>query len=595
MELKNRNEINLEYTWDLTHIFKNKDAWEKEFNEVKELLPKLEEYKGKLATSKDILKTTLDTMCYINQKLDKVVIYCFLQKSQDNGDTNAQEMNSRATALAVEYSTISSYIVPEIVAIDENMLKEWANSGEMIVYKHTFDNILRGKAHILDGEKEKILAMLGEVSQTPSDSFDMLTEVDMVFPSITDENGNKVQLTHGNYSVYRESSDPKVRQEAFNTYFGMFNSFINTITATYSGSIKMDGFMAKVKNFESSRHMSLFDANVPIEVYDNLIKSIHSFLPSMNKYLQLRKKTLNLDVLNMYDLYCPMVEEVDYPMSFENAKELVKNACKPLGDNYSKLLDKAYNEKWIDVYENKGKTTGAYSCGLYGVHPYVLLNYTDTLDDAFTLAHELGHAMHSYLSSEKQEFVNHDYKITVAEVASTVNEVLLTMYLLENEKDKKRKAYLLNHFLEGFRTTVFRQTLFAEFELKAHEMYQNNIPLTAEALSNLYKELNEVYYEGAYINDLQKVEWARIPHFYRYFYVYQYATGFCSAVAIAKTILETQEPSKYLEFLSTGGSDYPINELKIAGIDLTSEETIKKALKVFDDTVNELTQIMEEI
>lgn len=594
MELKQRNEMNKDFTWDLTQIYKNEAHWQDELNATEKLIPSMEILAGTLGNSKKVFKNALDTIFVLAERINRVYVYSFLQKSEDNGDSHYQEMQARATTLDVSFSTAIAFLEPEILAIEGDLLKSWMEENDMAVYVQTIANIIRGKAHILDSDKEKLLAMLGEVSSTPTDTYDMLCDVDMTFPTMLDENGVEIQITHGNFGVLRESNDPRVRKESFEKYFEVYQNFINTTATTYSGSVKKDAFFAKVKNFESSRHSALFNSNVPISVYDNLIVAVHSGLPTMKKYLALRKKSLKLDELNMYDLYCPMIDEIEYPMNFEEGKIIVKEACKPLGEKYAQLLDIAYKNKWMDVYENKGKSTGAYSCGVHGIHPYVLLNYTDKLVDSFTLAHELGHAMHSYLSSEKQSYVNHDYKITVAEVASTVNEVLLTMHLLKVETDKKRRAYILNHFLEGFRTTVFRQTLFAEFEEKAHKMYWEGTPLTAESLNKIYFELNELYYEGATINKLQEVEWSRIPHFYRFFYVYQYATGFCSAVTIVSDILETGDPSKYLEFLATGASDYPINELKIAGIDLTDPNTIKKALKVFDDSVNELTTLMGE-
>ncbi|MDD6274377.1 MAG: oligoendopeptidase F family protein, partial [Clostridiaceae bacterium] len=337
---------------------------------------------------------------------------------------------------------------------------------------------------------------------------------------------------------------------------------------------------------------ALFASNVPVSVYDSLVEAIHNGLPTMRRYLDLRRRVLGLEELHLYDLYAPMVEDIDFKMPYEDAQVLVKKALAPLGEEYAALLDKAFQGKWIDVYENHGKTTGAFSCGVYGVHPYVLLNYTDTLDDAFTLAHELGHAMHSYKSSETQDYVNHDYQILVAEVASTVNEVLLTKYLLSVETDSRRRAYILNHFLEGFRTTVFRQTLFAEFERRAHEMYESGTPLTAQSLSAEYHALNDLYYAGAVNDETMDIEWARIPHFYNAFYVYQYATGFCSAVAIANGILTTGDASRYLRFLTTGGSDYPLEELKIAGVDLTKPDTVESALKVFSETLDEMEKVL---
>lgn len=595
MELKQRKEMNSQFTWDLSQIYKSREKWEKDYAEVADLIQKIPTLVGTLKASKQGLKVGLDFIAEVSCRCERVYLYALLTKSTDNGDADFQSIQARSQSLLVILGTLSAFVDPEILSIPKETLSQWTEELDMAVYRHTLENTSRTRDHILDGDKEKMLAMLGEAASTPSDCFEMLESVDMLFPSITDENGKQVTLTHGSFGVYRDSKNQAVRKEAFDKYFGEFKKYINTFAAMYCGAVKLDSFFADVRGYESSCHASLFKTNVPVSVYDSLVQAVHSGIPTMSRYLQLRKNVLGLKDLNMYDLYNPIVQSVEYPMPYEKAKELVKAACKPLGENYGKLLDKAFSEGWIDVYENKGKTTGAYSCGVYGVHPYVLLNYSDKLDDAFTLAHELGHAMHSYLSSEKQEYVNHDYEITVAEVASTVNEVLLTLYLLKTEKDKNRKAYILNHFIESFRTTVFRQTLFAEFERHAHDMHKAGTPLTAKTLSGIYRELNELYYSGAEINELQDIEWARIPHFYNSFYVYQYATGFCSAVAIAKAITQEKDPSSYLEFLETGGSDYPINELKIAGVDLTSPDTVKKALKVFDESLTELEELLKEI
>jgi oligoendopeptidase F len=417
----------------------------------------------------------------------------------------------------------------------------------------------------------------------------------MTFPDITGEDGKPATLSHGSYGLYRDSRVRSVRKEAFETYHQEFQRYINTFAAMYAGQVKLDTFYADARGYESAAEKSLYANNVPLSVYDSLVEAVHRNLPTMQKYLALRKKVLGLDELHMYDLYCPMVEDVTYEFDLETAKALVKKALEPLGADYQKLLDKAYAENWMDVYENKGKTTGAFSCGVHGVHPYVLLNFTNSLEDVFTMAHELGHAMHSYLSSANNSYANHDYRLLVAEVASTVNEVLLTKYLLKTETDKKKRAYLLNHFLESFRTTVFRQTLFAEFERKAHDMYKDGQPLTAETLSQVYHDLNAEYYQAAVVDPLQDAEWARIPHFYSSFYVYQYATGFSSAVAIADGIYETGDPSNYLKFLTTGGSDYPMEELKIAGVDLSSPQVVDRALGVFAETLEELTGLLEEL
>ena len=569
MELKSRKDMNPEFMWDFTHIFPTKEAWEAAYKEAEAMTAGLAAYEGTLGESAAALQKGLDAVNAAGEKLERVYLYAMLHKAGDNGDPEYQAMDARCTTLYVSFQMAIAFLTPEILSIPEETLAAYMKEEGLATYRHMVEDMCRARAHTLDAARERMLAQLSDAAQTPDNSFTMLESVDMTFPAITDEAGNEVTLTHGNFGVYRESTDQRVRRESFEKYFGEFKRYINTFAAMYAGSVKFDTFFASVRGHKSACEAALFSNNVPISVYDSLVEAIHSRLGTMRQYLELRKRVLGLDALNMYDLYNPMLESVEFKVTYEESKALVKEALKPLGEEYGKLLDKAYAEHWMDVYENKGKTTGAFSCGVHGVHPYVLLNFTDTLDDAFTMAHELGHAMHSYKSSETQDYANHDYRILVAEVASTVNEVLLTKHLLKTETDKKRRAYILNHFLEGFRTTVFRQTLFAEFERKAHEMEQAGEPLTAQSLNKVYRDLNELYYEGAVVNDLMEIEWARIPHFYNAFYVYQYATGFSSAVAIANRILTTGDPSDYLRFLTLGGSDYPLAELKVAGVDLT--------------------------
>lgn len=590
-----RKNMNPDFMWDFSHIFETREDWEKAYSEASELIAGLATLPGTLCESAESLASGLEKIFAAAEKTELVYVYASLHKNGDNGDPEYQQMEGRAINLFVALSTSISFMEPEILAADEEKILAFLESDCLKTYRHQIKDILRAREHMLSAEQEKMLAMLSDVSSNCHNIFDMLESVDMTFPTITDEQGNEVTLTHGNFGVYRESSDQRVRKESFDKYFGEFKKFINTFAAMYAGSVKTDTYFSRVRGFSDPCTAALYSGNVPVSVYDSLCEAVHSGLPTMKKYLSIRKKALGLDELHMYDLYCPIVDDIDMKVNFEDAKELVKKATLPLGETYQKLLDRAYSEHWIDVYENKGKTTGAFSCGVFGVHPYVLLNYTDTLDDAYTLAHELGHAMHSYFSDTTQDYANHDYKIMVAEVASTVNEVLLTKYLLSVETDKKRRAYILNHFLEGFRTTIFRQTLFAEFERRAHEMYMEGQPLTAQSLCALYRELNELYYDGAVIDELQDIEWARIPHFYRAFYVYQYATGFSSAVAIASRIFESGDASAYLEFLKTGGSDYPLEELKIAGVDLTKPETVKNAMKVFAESLDEFEALLEEI
>ena len=593
MALKNRREMDPKFQWKLSDIFETQAAWEQAFQNAKKAVDTLGALEGTLKQSPQQLKAGLDQIYAATQQVELVYLYANLFKSGDNGDPEAQRLEGRAMSLYVALSTALSFVDPEILAIPKAELDAWLRLPELQEYRHILEDTDRMRPYSLPKEQEKMLAQLADAAGAPDEAFTMLESVDMTFPDITGEDGKPAPLSHGTYGLYRDSRNRAVRKEAFETYHGEFQRYINTIAAMYSGQVKLDEYYANVRGYKNALEKSLFGNNVPVAVYDSLVEAVHGGLPIMERYLKLRKKTLKLDALHMYDLYCPMVDEVSYDIDFEDCKALVKKALAPLGEDYAKLLDKAYREQWMDVYENKGKTTGAFSCGVFGVHPYVLLNYTRSLEDAFTMAHELGHAMHSYYSSANNSFANHDYRLLVAEVASTVNEVLLTKYLLKTETDPKRRAYLLNHLLESFRTTVFRQTLFAEFERDAHEMYRNGEPLTAELLSRRYHELNELYYKGAVVDPLQDAEWARIPHFYSAYYVYQYATGFCSAVAIADGIYETGDPSGYLKFLTTGGSDYPLEELKIAGVNLTKPQVVQRALKVFESTLDELEALLE--
>ena len=592
MALQTRAEAKKEFTWNFSDIFADDAAWEAAYKKAAEEVEKIPALAGTLGKSVAGMKAALDLITEVSRQVEVLYIYSMLRMNVDNGDPTYQAMNGRATNLLVRLSTVAAFVGPEILSIDEKKLAEMMADPALKTYRHALEDTDRMRKYTLDRHSEEMLAMLSDAAGGTSDAFKMLESVDMTFPEIKDGNGETVTLTHGNFGVFRESGDARVRKESFEAYFGEFKRYINTFAAMYAGSVKMDNYYTRVRGYGSTCERALFADNAPVSVYDKLIEAVHSGLPTMRRYLELRRRVLGLKELNMYDLYCPIVADVDMKIPYADAQKLVKEATKPLGEEYGKLLDRAFSERWIDVYENKGKTTGAYSCGVYGVHPYVLLNYSDKLDDAFTLAHELGHSMHSWFSDTTQDFANHDYRIMVAEVASTVNEVLLSKYLLKTETDPKKRAYILNHFLEGFRTTVFRQTLFAEFERQAHDAEMNGTPLTAETLNGIYRKLNELYYAGAVINELQDIEWARIPHFYNAFYVYQYATGFSSAVAIADRILNHNGAADYLRFLSTGGSDYPLEELKIAGVDLTKPDAVAGALKEFDNALTELENLL---
>ncbi len=590
--MKNRNEIPAQYKWDFTHIFKTKEDWEKAYSEVESKISTLSEIKGTLGNSAESLCAAYDKLFGFYQEFEPVADYAFFSKTLDGGDSAAQVMCDRVGMLSVKAGSATAFFEPELMEIPDEKLAEFMTYEPMKKYAHIIEDSVRLRDHVLDEKSEGILAKMGKITGTPSDAYGMFTDVEMQIPTIKDSNGNEHELTSGNFTVMRESSDRVLRENAFEAMFGTYGKYINTLAAIYGGSVKQDNVFAEIRGYNSAREASLAGSNVPEEVYDALIEAIHASIPSMSKYLKLRKKALGLEKLDVYDIYTPMVADIEYPMPYEKACEIVVEAVAPLGKEYQDVIRRAINENWIDVYETPGKESGAFSAGVYGIHPFIKLNYTDSLDDAFTLAHELGHAMHSYLSAEKQDYATHDYKLLVAEVASTCNEVLLTKYLLKTETDKKRRAYILNHFLEGFRTTVFRQTLFAEFEHKAHALEASGTPINAECLNNVYADLVKLYYPDAEFCDTLKYEWSYIPHFYRAYYVYQYATGFSSAVAIASNILETGDASSYLEFLSTGGSDYPLNELKIAGIDLTSPEVVENAMKVFDETIDELDAIL---
>ncbi len=592
MELKNRADMDPRYTWDLTPIFKDEAEWEAALATATETVKALSGIPGTLGNSVDSFKAGMDAIFTAAEQMERLLCYASLRKSGDNGDPKSQEMEARGISLATAFQSAVSFLNPEILAMDPEYLAECMKDERMATYRHMVEDVCRARAHTLDAQREMMLAMMSDAAQTPSNVYDMFESVDMTFEPITGENGEEVPLSHGSFAVFRESRCREVRADAFKKYFGAFEKFINTLSAMYAGSVKFDCYFADVRGYESACEAALDGNNVPVKLYDNLVETVHGGLDTMKRYLDLRKKLMGVDNLHIYDLYVPIVDEVEFSMTYEEACALVKEALKPLGEEYGKLLDRAFSERWIDVYENKGKTTGAYSMGVYGVHPYVLLNHTDTLDSVFTLAHELGHAMHSFHSDAARDYVNHDYCIFVAEVASTVNEVLLTKHLLKTETDPKRRAYVLNHFLEGFRTTVFRQTQFAEFERKAHDMQKAGIPLTAESLNKVYRDLNALYYQGVELDSYTDVEWSRIPHFYRAFYVYQYSTGFCSAVSIADRILNENGAADYLRFLATGGSDYPIEELKIAGVDLTKPDALESAMRVFAETMDEMEQAM---
>lgn len=588
-----RQEQDPKLQWRLSDLYEDTGAWERALQEAQAQVAAIEAHRGRLGESADTLLTVLRNRSAAERQLVQAYTYAHLHKDTDNGNATYQGMTDRAMQAMVAAQAALSFIEPEILEIAPETLRAWAQEPRFQNFRFYLEDLDRQRAHLLSAAEERILAMAEDPLGGADNAFTMLSDVDLDFGTVVDAQGQEVKLTHSTYGLLLESPDRRVRRDAFRNLYKAYRSVKNTIAATYAASVKADVFRARVRGYAGSLEAALDGNNVPVAVYEQLIEAVHEKLPALQKYLALRKRQLGLDQLEMYDLYTPIVPECSMPMTYEEAKALVKEALKPLGERYGRLLDEAYENHWIDVYESAGKTSGAFSWGVYGVHPFVLLNHQDNVDHAFTLAHELGHAMHSYYSNEKQPYETADYRIMVAEVASTVNETLMMQYLLGHETDPVKRAYLINQQLESYRTTCFRQTMFAEFELKAHRMAENGEPLTVESLSRVYRELNELYYAGVVVDDDIASEWMRIPHFYNAFYVYQYATGICTATALARDILEHGGAPRYLDFLSSGGSDYPIRLLQNAGVDLTDKASIASALEVFEQGVDELEQLLK--
>ncbi len=587
-----RAELDQAMTWDLSAMFSNDQEWEAAFTALQKDIAEFPAFSGTLNQGPEALLKAVRREFEISLALERLYVYAHMKRDEDNAVAKYQGMTDRAMQQGVAFGASASFMTPEMLEIDPATMRSWIDGDVLKEYRRILNNIERARPHTLTQNEEKLLALAGEPLAAADSIFTMLNNADIRFGEIKNEEGETVEITQGNYRSFVESKDRAVRENAYKTLYTSYTNLKNTLSASYAASVKSDVFYARARNYESAIGMALYASDVPLSVYDGLIEAVESRLPSLGKYLDLRRRALGLDELRMYDLYVPIVPEVQKRMEYEEAKTLVKAALAPLGPDYAKMLDTAYESRWIDVEENRGKTTGAYSWGAYGTHPFVLLNYQPEADYAFTLAHELGHAMHSHYSDTALPYQDAQYKIMAAEVASTVNEVLLTRYMLSQEKDEARRAYLLNHFLEQFRTTVYRQTMFAAFERESHRMCEAGEPLTVESLCEVYGKLNEKYYPGVVVDDEIKIEWARIPHFYNAFYVYQYATGFCAAVAIARGILEGKGLDSYLAFLKSGGSDFPITLLQKAGVDLTKPESILTSLDEFDRMVGELAKLV---
>ncbi|EGW36122.1 oligoendopeptidase F [Desulfosporosinus sp. OT] len=594
--LKSRAEIPEDYKWHLEDIFSNNDQWEKEFSHIEQLLGEGKKFEGHLADTPDTLIACFQWLDDLSIRIEEVYSYARMRRDEDNRNATYQALTDRAGALAVKVGSATSFVVPELLAMPEARLEEFrAQTSKMELYNHALEDILRKKEHVLSSAEEKLLAEVSEVAEAPGAIFSMANNADLKFPSIEDESGQSIELTKGNFIHFMESHKQGVRKAAFETLYRTYEKQRNTWAATLNSSVKSDVFFAKARRYPSAIEASLDDDRVPLKVYDSLVDTVHEFLPQMHRYIQLRKKALNLNELHMYDIYVPIVPETTMTITYQEAKEMVIEGLRPLGEDYVKILAEGFQQKWIDVYENEGKTSGAYSWGTYRAHPYVLLNHQDTLNSMFTLAHEMGHSLHTYFSNRKQPHLYAGYKIFVAEVASTLNEALVMEYLLEKTNDPKVLAYLINHYLEQFRGTIFRQTMFAEFEKKIHSVVEEGGALTADNLSEIYRELNAVYYGAEVILDPEiALEWARIPHFYNAFYVYKYATGFSAAIAFARAILDEGQPAvtRYIEFLSGGSSDYPIDLLRKAGVDMETPAPVRNALQVFKGLVDRLETLL---
>ncbi|MGQ3478900.1 oligoendopeptidase F [Paenibacillus sp. TY11] len=594
-EIVKRADAPVENTWKLEDLFPNRKAWDQEYEEVKQLAKKAAQFQGKL-NSAEAIGNCFKLEDELSLKTERVYVYAHLHHDEDTAEPTYQGLSQKAKKLGVEVSESLSFVTPEILALPDSQLDAFIEDPKLADYRFTLQEMKREKAHILGKTEEALLAQVGNLAQAPQTIFGMLNNADLKFPKIKDENGKEVELTHGSYIQFLESPHREVRERAFKAVYDTYAKNKNTIASTLSANVNKNIFYSRVRKYPSVLEMSLYGDNIPKEVYTNLIDTIHESLPLLHRYIKLRKKLLGVDELHMYDLFAPLVDEYKMDITYEDAKKQTKEGLKPLGEDYLASLQKGYDERWIDVYENENKRTGAYSWGAYGTHPYVLLNHKDNLNSMFTLAHEMGHALHSYYSDNALKYRDAQYTIFLAEVASTTNEALLMDYLLNKSTDPKEKMYLLTYYADQFRTTVFRQTMFAEFEKIVHERAEQGESLTPQLLSEIYYDLNVKYHgPGMKVDKDIEMEWARIPHFYNSFYVYKYATGFSAATSFSKQILEEGQPAvdRYLGFLKSGGSDYSINILKKAGVDMSSPQPIREAMSVFEEVITEMEKLTE--
>ncbi|MDG4590381.1 oligoendopeptidase F [Enterococcus faecium] len=598
-QLPKREELPENLTWDLTKIFSSDQEFDEKYLELSEELKQSEKHKGTLDQGASQFLNAIEFVLRVYRQTEVIYVYAHLKNDQDTGNTDYQALYARASSLFSKVSEAVSWFEPEILQLsDDQIWQYFKEEPKLEVYRHYIQQIVDNRAHVLSAEQESLLAGAGEIFDASSDTFAVLNNADLVFPTIEGENGEIVQLSHGVYGQLLESTDRRVREAAFKGLYSVYEQFRNTFASTLGTHIKGHNFKAKVRNYSSAREASLSNNHIPESVYDTLVDVVNKHLPLLHRYMELRKHLLEVEKLHMYDLYTPVLGEAPITFTYEEAKEKALEALKPMGEEYMAIVEKAFSERWIDVVENKGKRSGAYSSGSYDTNPYILLNWHDTLDQLFTLVHEMGHSVHSYFTRSNQPYVYGDYSIFLAEIASTTNENILTEYLLETEKDPRVRAYVLNHYLDGFKGTVFRQTQFAEFEHFMHTEDEKGVPLTSEYLSDSYGKLNAKYYGPAVEEDPEiKFEWSRIPHFYYNYYVFQYSTGFSAASALAKKILN-QEPEaleNYLAYLKAGNSDYPVEVMKKAGVDMTQAAYIEDAMSMFEQRLNELEELIDRL
>ena len=596
-ELKTRDQIDSKYKWNIEAMIPDESVISGELETIKKEAEAYgEDFAGRLTESADTLLAAFQKRDDIWRRLEKIYVYARMRRDENNAETKYQAMADQCNSVIAAVSASMAFFTPELLSASEETILAYIDAAPGLeIYRFAICDTMRQKAHILTQAEENILAQMSEITGATNDIFTMLNNADIKFGTIIDEDGDETEVTHGNFIKFMESHDRDVRKNAYNAVYDAYKELINTIASAYNYNTKTDVVSARIRKYESARAAALSGDNIPAEVYDNLVAEVHKNLPAMHRYVELRKKLLGVDKLYMYDMYVPLIKLPETSVSFDEGLDIMRDALQPLGEEYLTKMNKGIEEGWIDVYENKGKTSGAYSFGCYDSYPYILLNYTDTLKDVFTIIHEMGHSMHSRYTRDEQPYIYGSHSIFTAEVASTVNESLLMQHLLRTEDEKEMRKYLLNMHLEEFRTTLFRQTMFAEFEDITHKAIESGETLTAEWMCQQYEDLNAQYYGSAVEkDDVIRYEWARIPHFYNAFYVYKYATGYSAATAISKKILTEGKPAAqdYIRFLKTGESDHPIELLKIAGVDMSSPLPVQQAMETFNQLLDEFESLL---